>query len=106
MCIRHRPERMDHRLADQPRLLLALDDLELDAGLVVEPVEQHVAVARVADRAGTDCAIHRHAVMVEALAEVHERLDRLVHDVVVELAARERTCLLYTSDAADERSSV
>src|SRR5678816_4963935 len=34
---------------------------------------------------------HRHAVMVEALAEVHERLDRLVHDVVVELAARERT---------------
>ena len=38
-------ERLRDGLADKPRFFLALDHLELDAGLVIEAVEQHVAVA-------------------------------------------------------------
>ena len=53
------PSAWTHRLADEPRLLLALDHFELDAGLVIEAVEQDVAVRRVADRAGRDRAVDR-----------------------------------------------
>src|SRR5690606_35765462 len=92
-------ERLRHGLAHQARLLLALDDLELDAGLVVEAVDQHVAVARVAHRAGRDRAIDADAVMIEALAESHERGDRLIDQLHVELAAGERVVAEADGDA-------
>jgi hypothetical protein len=53
-------------------------------------VEQHDAVAGGAHRRGRDRAIDRHAVVIEPLAEVDERGDRLVDRLRIQLAARER----------------
>jgi len=48
--------------AESVRLLVAVDDLELDPRLVVEPVQQNLAVVRRPDRAGRD---HEHMIRAE-----------------------------------------
>ena len=57
-------QRLPDRQVDQAALLGLVDDLERDAGAPADPIEEHVAVARLADRAGRHRAHAADAVAV------------------------------------------
>src|SRR6185503_12096145 len=83
----HRPRALERRVPrervadgqeDQPALLSLVDDLERDAGASPDAIEDHVAVARLADRARRHRADVADAVAVHDLAEALERRNRRI----------------------------
>ena len=75
---------------DEPALFGFVDDLERDAGAPLDAVEEHVAVARLAHRAGRDGAHVADAVAVHDVAEALERVERGVDGLRADRAAGKR----------------
>ena len=82
-------ERLPHGEEHQPALLRFVDDLEGDPRAALDPIEEHVAVARFAHRAGRDGAQVLNAVAVDHAAEILERRERRVDRLRSNDAGRE-----------------
>ncbi len=77
------------RQVDQPGLLGAGDDLEVDAGLVAHPLDEALAVRALANSARRDGPVAGDPEDVHPLPEAGERRHRAVHGVARQLAGEE-----------------
>ncbi len=87
-----------HGDVDEAAFLRRVDDVQPEARLHLHPVEEGVGVRRLADRAGRDGPVPRHAVLVHQALEAIHRVEDGVHRPRPDPPARER--LLSEGDAA------
>ncbi len=79
-----------HREIDQPALLRHVDDVHLEPGPDLHPVEERVGVRRLAHRAGRDGAVAGRAVLVHQVLEALEGAQGRFHRAGADASRRER----------------
>jgi len=80
---------MPHRHVRQPAFFRFVDDFEPDAGAPLDPIEEHVGIAGLADRARRHRPPGAHAVAIHDFAKAIQCLERRVHRLRANHAARE-----------------
>ncbi len=88
---------------DQPRLLRALDDVDVDPRLPLRALDEQVPVLRLARGAGGDGAIAVHLGAVHGGAEAAQRLARGADDAGLDEALGEHVVAEAHRRAVDER---